>query len=127
MKGQEYLGWKNGYGTRDPVEKAIGWINAVDAKTGQMKWRYKAAAPMLGAITATAGGVVFTGDTSGDFLVVGAARGDLLYSFNTGGAIGGGVVTYEIRGKQYVAIASGNTSRDTYGSKGGATIFVFGL
>ena len=127
VKGQEYLGWKNGYGTRDPVEKAIGWINAVDAKTGEMKWRYKSAAPMLGAITATAGGVVFTGDTSGDFLVVGAARGDLLYRFNTGGAIGGGVITYEIRGKQYVAVASGNTSRDTYGSKGSATIFVFGL
>ena len=127
VKGQEYLGWKNGYGTRDPVEKAIGWINAVDAKTGQMKWRHKSAAPMLGAITATAGGVVFTGDTSGDFIVVGAARGDLLYRFNTGGAIGGGVVTYEIHGKQYVAVASGNTSRDTYGSKGGATIFVFGL
>ena len=82
---------------------------------------------MLGAITATAGGVVFTGDTSGDFLVVGAAKGDLLYRFNTGGAIGGGVITYEIRGKQYVAVASGNTSRDTYGSKGSATIFVFGL
>ena len=127
VKGQEYLGWKNGYGTRDPVEKAIGWINAVDAKTGEMKWRYKSAAPMLGAITATAGGVVFTGDTSGDFLVVGAAKGDLLYRFNTGGAIGGGVITYEIRGKQYVAVASGNTSRDTYGSKGSATIFVFGL
>jgi alcohol dehydrogenase (cytochrome c) len=127
VKGQEYLGWKNGYGTRDPVEKAIGWVNAVDAKTGEMKWRYKSAAPMLGAITATAGGVVFTGDTSGDFLVVGAAKGDLLYRFNTGGAIGGGVITYEIRGKQYVAVASGNTSRDTYGSKGSATIFVFGL
>ena len=127
VKGQEYLGWKNGYGTRDPVEKAIGWVNAVDAKTGEMKWRYKSPAPMLGAITATAGGVVFTGDTSGDFLVVGAAKGDLLYRFNTGGAIGGGVITYEIRGKQYVAVASGNTSRDTYGSKGSATIFVFGL
>ena len=126
VKGQEYLGWKNGYGTRDPVEKAIGWVNAVDAKTGEMKWRYKSPAPMLGAITATAGGVVFTGDTSGDFLVVGAAKGDLLYRFNTGGAIGGGVITYEIRGKQYVAVASGNTSRDTYGSKGSATIFVFG-
>jgi len=127
VKGQEYLGWKNGYGTRDPVEKAIGWINAIDAKTGKMKWRHKSAAPMLGAITATAGGVVLTGDTSGDFLVVSAATGDLLYRFNTGGAIGGGVITYEVGGKQYVAVASGNTSRDTYGSKGGATIFVFGL
>jgi len=60
-------------------------------------------------------------------VVVSAASGELLYRFNTGGAIGGGVITYEVGGKQYVAVASGNTSRDTYGSKGSATIFVFGL
>jgi alcohol dehydrogenase (cytochrome c) len=33
--------------------------------------------------------------------------GKVLYRFNTGGGIGGGVVTYQESGKQYVAVMSG--------------------
>jgi hypothetical protein len=40
-------------------------------------------------------------------------------------ATGRGTVTYEIGGKQYVAVR--NTSRRTYGRNGGAAILVFAL
>jgi hypothetical protein len=33
--------------------------------------------------------------------------GEVLYRFNTGGRMNGGVVTYSINGKQYVAVVSG--------------------
>lgn len=39
-----------------------------------------------------------------------AESGDVLYRFHTGGAIGGGVVTYEEGGTQYVAVMSGRPS-----------------
>ena len=36
-----------------------------------------------------------------------ATNGKTLYRFNTGGTIGGGVISYEIGGKQYVATTLG--------------------
>jgi alcohol dehydrogenase (cytochrome c) len=50
--------------------------------------------------------------------------GDVLYRFNTGGAIGG-VITYEIGGEQYVAETSGNSSRTTWYTTEAAHVFVF--
>ena len=47
--------------------------------------------------------MIFTGDLSGNFLVLDARTGKQLYSFDTGGPIAGGVITYEVKGKQYVA------------------------
>jgi hypothetical protein len=54
--------------------------------------------------------VLFTGELTGDFLVLDARSGDVLYRFNTGGPMGGGIVTYAVEGKQYVAAASGSPS-----------------
>jgi hypothetical protein len=53
---------------------------------------------------------LFTGDLNNDFLALDAATGDVLYRFNTGGSIGGGVISYALHGKQYVATTSGTVS-----------------
>jgi PQQ-dependent dehydrogenase (methanol/ethanol family) len=126
VAGQVYTGLKNGFGTFDPVDKASGWTNAVAVSNGNMAWRYHSPTPMIAAVTPTAGGVVFTGDLNGDFLALDARSGEILYRFNTGGAIGGGVITYEVNAKQYVAVASGNASRTTWYTAGSATVFIFG-
>ena len=83
---------------------------------------------MVGAVTTTAGNVVFTGELTGDFLALDARTGDVLYRFNTGGPIGGGVVTYLAGGRQYVAVSSGSPS-DFWVSRnpGAPTIVVFAL
>ena len=81
------------------MEKWSGWINAVDPKTGKMAWRVKTPTPMYAALTPTAGNVLFTGDLNGNFLALDARNGKTLYSFNTGGPIAGGVITYEQKGK----------------------------
>ena len=57
----------------------------------------------MAGVTATSGGVLFTGDLNNDFLALDATTGDVLYRFNTGGSIGGGVISYALDGKQYVA------------------------
>ncbi len=52
---------------------------------------------------ATAGGLVFTGDDEGDFLVLDADTGKLLWEFAMGGFDPrNGLATYAIGGKQYV-------------------------
>lgn len=120
-----YTGLANGWGSNDPIEKWSGWTNAVDPRTGSIAWRVKSPTPMYAAITATAGNVLFTGDLDGHFLALDARNGKQLYSFDTGGPIAGGIVTYEVKGRQYVAVASGH-SGGSIPLAGSATVVVFG-
>jgi alcohol dehydrogenase (cytochrome c) len=93
--------------TYDPVEKSRGWLTAVNASTGDILWKYESKRPMLASVTATSADLVFTGELTGDFVVLDGGRGDVLYRFNTGGPVG--VITYAVNGKQYVAVTSGAT------------------
>ncbi len=109
-------------------DKSQGWLTAVDAVSGEVKWRYRSERPMVANVTTTSGGLVLTGELSGDFLALDAHSGTVLYRFNTGGAIGGGIVTYQLDGKQYVAVTSGKPSGFWVDEHPGSpTIFVFGL
>lgn len=107
IPGKNYLG---GSVEMDPPETAQGWVTAIDASTGATKWKYRSARPMVAAVTTTAGNLVLTGELTGDFLALDARDGRELYRFNTGGPIGGGVITYEVAGRQYIAVASGSPS-----------------
>jgi alcohol dehydrogenase (cytochrome c) len=120
-----YTGLANGFGSNDPVSRWSGWINAVDPRAGKIAWRVHTPTPMYAALTPTAGNVLFTGDLDGNFLVLNARNGKELYRFNTGGPIAGGVVTYERKGRQYVAVASGS-SGGSIPLTGSATIVIFG-
>ena len=82
---------------------------------------------MLAGVTPTAGGLVFTGTASGKFSGLSAASGDVLYSFNTGGAIAGGIASYAVNGRQYLAVPSGSASRIIWSTGGAPTLIVFAL
>ena len=125
VPGEVYTGLKNGFGTYDPATRP--GAGPTPSRLPAAPWRggYHSPTPMIAAVTPTAGDVVFTGDLNGNFLVLDSRTGDALYRFNTGGAIGGGVITYEVGGEQYVAVASGNSSRTTWYTTGAASVFVF--
>jgi alcohol dehydrogenase (cytochrome c) len=106
-KGPFFMG---GEFTMDPPEKNGGWLSAIDPATGDMKWRYHSSKPMLAAVTATSGGLVFTGEVAGNFLALDAANGKILYKHNLGGPVAGGVVTYTVHGRQFVGVVTGNVS-----------------
>jgi alcohol dehydrogenase (cytochrome c) len=127
VAGELFSGLKNGLGTFDPVGTAKSLILAIDPHTGKIVWRQERDGPGIAAVTATAGGVVFTGDQNGAFLALDEKTGRILYEFMTGGAVGGGIATYEVKGTQYVAVASGNGSRVNWPITGSATVLVFGL
>lgn len=110
----------------DPRAQAKGWLTAFDASTGKEKWKYASETPLVAGLVASAGGMLFTGDLHNDFLALEAATGKVLYRFNTGGTIGGGVVSYEINAKQYVAAASGSVSA-FFGGSGIPAVIVFAL
>jgi alcohol dehydrogenase (cytochrome c) len=77
----------------------------------------------------TGGGLVFTGELTGDFLALDAATGAVLYRFDTGAPVGAGVAVFEAGGKQRVAVMSGRPSRNFPGWRdpGSPTVLVFGL
>jgi alcohol dehydrogenase (cytochrome c) len=104
-----------------------GWVTAVNADDGTVRWKYHSDTPVLGGVTPTAGGIVMTGDNAGNFLVFDSDSGTLLRKDATGGAIAGGVVTYERAGKQYVAFTSGNVSPTAFGAVGRPSIVVMAL
>jgi alcohol dehydrogenase (cytochrome c) len=81
---------------------------------------------MVGAVTTTAGGLAFTGELTGDFLAFDAADGRELFRFYTGAGILGGVVSYAVSGRQYIATMSGGGSFN-FGRDGAATVLVFTL
>jgi len=95
----------------DPL---AGWVTAVDGTSGKTLWRYHAGAPILAGLTATAGGVLFTGDSHGTFLALDSATGRQLEKIDVGGTLAGGVVTYEVDGRQYVAYAAGGVVRGSF-------------
>ena len=123
VEGAIYLG---GTYTTDPDMQ--GWVTAVNASDGTVAWRYRSPTPMIAAVTTTAGGLVLTGELTGDFLVLDAASGEELYRFNTGGPMGGGVVSYEVEGRQYVAVMSGLPSPFWVSEHSGSpTVLVFAI
>ena len=104
-----------------------GWVTAVNPDSGAVRWKYHADAPVVAAITPTAGGVTFTGDMDGSFFAFESATGKLLFNTETGGALAGGVITYALGGTQYVAITSGNVSRLSFGESGKPSLIIYAL
>lgn len=124
IEGRFYMG---GSTTADPLEKSTGWLTAIDASTGQVRWRYHSPRPMLAAVTTTSADLVFTGELTGDFMTLDAKTGDVLYRFNAGGPMNGGVVSYGINGKQYVAVAAGSANGFWQAAPAASTIILFAL
>jgi glucose dehydrogenase len=111
-KGQAWSGSsKDGFGKNDPKAKWGGWLTSVDAITGKQRWRFKAPNPIIGAVTPTAGGVAFFGDMGGNFYVIDSASGKVLWKRALGGAVSGGVITYDTGAGQKVAVSTGLQSK----------------
>jgi alcohol dehydrogenase (cytochrome c) len=110
--GIAYLNPINMFGKEATIDKDwAGWVYATDADSGIWKWRVKSNFPILGAITPTAGGIVFFGDIGGNFYALDSSTGQKLWGqvLGTGGGIGGGIITYTAGGSQKIAVADGFT------------------
>ena len=88
-------------------ETNMGNFIAWDGKTGKIAWTNKEEFSVWSGALATAGGVVFYGTLEGYLKAVDAKTGKELYRFKTPSGIIGNVMTYDVGGKQYVAILSG--------------------
>jgi len=92
-----------------PGENRQKILIAYNIETGQFAWRYPQVGPghSSGGVMTTAGGLVFFGDDAESLEAVDAQTGAPLWHFNTGQSIHASPMSYEVNGKQYVAIAAG--------------------
>lgn len=91
--------------------KSFGELAAIDRRSGKIAWRKPIAAETASnGVMATAGGLIFRSSRDGNVEAYDAHSGDSLWRFQTGiaGALGP-PVSYEIEGKQYVAVSMGPT------------------
>ncbi|MCO6025489.1 PQQ-binding-like beta-propeller repeat protein [Prevotella cerevisiae] len=91
----------------DKADQAKGWLKAFNAADGSVKWSYHATSPIVSGVTPTASGLLFTAAQNGDVYAFDSETGKLLWKGSTGLMNAGGVITYAIKGKQYVAVTAG--------------------
>jgi alcohol dehydrogenase (cytochrome c) len=111
-----YLGLELG-GFVDPEDGNRGALVAWDPVAGKAAWRVPNKSPFWSGVLSTAGGVVFTGSQSGQFMAFDSNTGKKLWSFQTGSGISGLPITWERDGRQYVTVLSGSAT--VYGALAG--------
>jgi alcohol dehydrogenase (cytochrome c) len=84
-----------------------GYLKAIDPMTGQAKWEQPSDLPRFSGVLSTGGGVVFSGQLTGEFEAFDAGSGKKLWHFQTGSGIEGQPITWDEGGKQYVAVSVG--------------------
>jgi quinohemoprotein ethanol dehydrogenase len=82
------------------TSKLIAWDPALQREI----WAVPTTDGQNAGVMATAGDLVFQGETNGSFNAYHAANGRRLWSFNAAVAVTGSPVTYTAGGKQYVAV-----------------------
>jgi PQQ-dependent dehydrogenase (methanol/ethanol family) len=100
--------WKQKQAKEEPATK---YLEALDINTGKVVWKVQELGPAEGkreaGVLATAGGLLFYGDPSGNVVAVDARNGITLWRFPTNGENKTSPMTYTVNGKQYVALAVG--------------------
>ena len=102
-----------------------GTFTAIKVNDGKIAWQAKTPQPMMGGALATAGGLVFTGEGNGWFDAFDAQSGKKLWRYNLGAGVNAPPITYEVDGKQYIAVAAGGNYQ--LGFPRGDTIAIFAL
>jgi quinohemoprotein ethanol dehydrogenase len=92
----------------DEANVFVGYLQAIDPATGKKVWGGPKNQGPTGGAVATAGGVVFQGGgTSDEFHAFDATSGNVLWTGQTQAAVLSAPITYEVAGKQYVAVSVG--------------------
>jgi alcohol dehydrogenase (cytochrome c) len=104
-KGAAYLG--AGFTIKTLGDGPIGALRAIDPKTGKIVWEVANNAPLWGGVLTTGGNLVFWGTPEGYLQAADAKTGKVVWKFQTGSGVVAPPVTWEDKGEQYVAVASG--------------------
>jgi alcohol dehydrogenase (cytochrome c) len=85
----------------------VGRIDAVSLETGEYAWLHEQRAGITSGVVATGGGLVFVADANRRFMALDDTTGEVLWESILSGPSTANPISYEIDGKQYIAIAAG--------------------
>jgi alcohol dehydrogenase (cytochrome c) len=80
----------------------------VNVETGEITFFNEGTHPSIGATLATAGGLVFNGDANRRLRAFDDETGETLWETIVGGTISSSTISYEVDGRQYVAVMTGD-------------------
>ena len=89
------------------IERNETDIVVADPFTGEVKKKVRIPYPNNSGALTTGGGLVFTGFTDGSFMAYDDTTLEQLWKINVGTGFNAPPMTFEVNGKQYVAILSG--------------------
>jgi PQQ-dependent dehydrogenase (methanol/ethanol family) len=105
--GESYTG---GGQQLDPKVGSPGAIRALDPLTGDTVWNFKLQTGSSAAgVLSTAGGVVFAASLDGYLIALDARSGKDLWHYQTGSQIQSSPISYQIDGKQFVAVSTSSS------------------
>jgi outer membrane protein assembly factor BamB len=108
-EGRQYIGGAPFPAGDAAAEASQNLVLAIDAVTGEVRWRFPIVRGSFGAgVLATGGGIVFAATASGDLVALDSGSGKPLWFFQTGGTIAASPMSYSVDGKQFVTIPAGN-------------------
>jgi alcohol dehydrogenase (cytochrome c) len=109
VKGQSFTGTRPGGGTNlRPGADHVGEVQAWNVDTGQKVWTHNYKMANWGPLLATGGGLVFGGGTPDQkFRAFDATTGKLLWESVTSSGVEGPPSSFEVDGKQYIAVLTG--------------------
>jgi len=90
-----------------PGGEIYGHLDAIDPITGAKKWSVRFPEPPMASVLSTAGDLVFVPDSRGIIHAYNAQTGAELWSHNDGTGHQGGIISYSVNGKQYIAVTAG--------------------
>jgi alcohol dehydrogenase (cytochrome c) len=126
-------GWNGGKHVAEPLESNL---TAVDPLSGEIKKNAHLPYPNVSGTLATAGGLIFLGLTDGTVAAFDDTTLEELWKTNLGAGFNAPPMTFEVNGKQYLAIASGlgAAARSTIAKtpelkdqRNATVLYVFGL
>jgi PQQ-dependent dehydrogenase (methanol/ethanol family) len=110
--GRQYIG--RGRGSTPPPQRTdpppSAGLKALDPETGKTIWDFKLfqSSPNNG-VMATAGGILFASSRDGNLIALDAKTGKSLWRYQTGGNMTASPMSFAVDGRQYVAVASGDS------------------
>jgi alcohol dehydrogenase (cytochrome c) len=99
-----------GWGGNDRGGWAESMLQAIDYKTGKIRWSHKwEGTGGRSGLLSTAGNLLFAGDPSNNLVALNATTGQPLWHTNLGASITNAPITYELDGSQYITVGAGDT------------------
>ena len=108
-----------------PQASPTGTFTAIDASTNRIAWQNRFPDSCYSGSTTTAGNLTFVGRNDGHLQAYDAAKGKLLWSFQTGAGANNTATVFSLDGKEVVAFYAAGSA--LAGSAHGDDLWLFGL